>query len=65
MATIYPTQFNNTQIEDISSVRTTYTERMRDKYIVCEFDTTYSTNNTNSYRVIIDNLGVTYRNSYR
>ena len=65
VATIYPTQFNNPQIEDISSVRTTYTERMRDKYIVCEFDTTYSTNNTNSYRVIIDNLGVTYRNSYR
>lgn len=65
VATIYPTQFNNPQIEDLSAVRTNYTERMRDKYIVCEFDTTYSTNNTNSYRVIIDNLGVTYRNSYR
>jgi len=63
--TLYPLQSNNPQIEDTSGIGTTYPERMRDKYIVCEIDTPYSTNNTNSYRVIIDNLGVTYRNSYR
>jgi len=62
---LYNAQYLHPSIEDLSGDGTSYPERMRDKYLICEIDTKYSTNNTNSYRVIIENLGVTYRNSYR
>lgn len=61
----YGAQYNDPTIEILTPARTDYQERMRDKYLVCEFDTVIPTNNTTSYRIIIENLGVTYRNSYR
>lgn len=61
----YGAQYNDPTIESLTPPRTNYTERMRDKYLVCEFNTNIPTTNTDSYRFIIENLGVVYRNSYR
>ena len=60
----YSFQANDPTIETLTH-RTDFQERMRDKYLVCEFNTNIPTTNTDSYRFIIENLGVVYRNSYR
>lgn len=60
----YGFQANDPTIETLTP-RTDFQERMRDKYLVCEFNTNIPTTNTDSYRFIIENLGVVYRNSYR
>jgi len=60
----YGFQANDPTIETLTH-RTDFQERMRDKYLVCEFNTNIPTTNTDSYRFIIENLGVVYRNSYR
>lgn len=58
-------QSANPAIENLIPAREGYQERMRDKYLVCEFNTVVPTSNTESYRIIIDNIGTIYRNSYR
>ena len=60
----YDTQYNDPTIEPLTP-RVGYTERLRDKYLVCEFNTVVPTSNTESYRFIIENIGATYRQSHR
>jgi len=61
----YDDQGVNVLIDGIAA-RTTICERMRDKYLICDLTTiTTPSNNAYSYRTVLENVGVVYRNSNR
>jgi hypothetical protein len=64
--TVYGSQYLNPEIETLTPTRTDYRERMRDKYLTCKITTpTNTTDSVYSQRVVFENIGVSYRKSYR